>query len=225
MQIMQSYTTCTLCYDANMPETPGLRERKKQRTHRAIEKAALELFETHGFDGTTIEDIASAAEIAPRTFFHYFPTKEDVVVTDYARRLDTIVFILRGGPGELTPWQALRAAFLEVAADYESEQHQLLRRFRIISTTPSVNARSLQLQAEWEDAVSVVVSKWLEVDVSQEIEPRLLAGAALAAMRASIAHWLAAGGDAPLPDHVSRCFDLVGLGLGHVGDEQGKPQP
>lgn len=208
-----------------MPETPGLRERKKQRTHRAIEQAALELFETHGFDGTTIDDIAAAAEIAPRTFFHYFPSKEDVVVTDYALRLDAIVGLLRDGPGEQSPWQTLRAAFLEVAADYEPERHQLLRRFRIISTTPSVNARSLQLQAEWEGAVAVAVSKWLEVDVSQNIEPRLLAGAALAAMRASLAHWLAAGGHSPLPDHVSRCFDLMELGLGHVGEQQGAAQP
>lgn len=208
-----------------MPETPGLRERKKQQTRRSIEQGALALFEAHGFDGTTIDDIAAAAEIAPRTFFHYFPSKEDVVVTDYALRLDAIVGILRDGPGEQTPWHALRAAFLEVATDYELERHQLLRRFRIISTTPSVNARSLQLQAEWEQAVSVAVSRWLEVDASREIEPRLLAGAALAAMRASLAHWLAAGGHSSLPDHVSRCFDLMELGLGHVGDRQGATQP
>lgn len=208
-----------------MPDAPGLRERKKQRTRRAIEQAALELFEAHGFDGTTIDDIAAAAEIAPRTFFHYFPSKEDVVVTDYALRLDAIVGLLRDGPEEQTPWRALRAAFLEVAADYEPERHQLLRRFRIISTTPSVNARSLQLQAEWEDAVAVAVSKRLEVDVSQNIEPRLLAGAALAAMRASLAHWLAAGGHSTLPDHVSRCFDLMELGLGHIGEQQGAAQP
>lgn len=208
-----------------MPKSPGLRERKKQRTRRAIEQAALELFEIHGFDGTTIDDIATAAEIAPRTFFHYFPSKEDVVVGDYALRLDAIVGILKDGPGKQTPWQALRAAFLEVAADYEPERHQLLRRFRIISTTPSVNARSLQLQGEWEGEVSVAVSKWLEVDVSQEIEPRLLAGAALAAMRASLAQWLAAGGNSHLPDHVSRCFDLMESGLGHVGDHQTATQP
>ena len=115
--------------------------------------------------------------------------------------------------------------FVEVAADYESERSQLLRRFRIISTTPSVNARSLQLQAEWEHAVSVAVSRWLGVDASQELEPRLLAGAALAAMRASLAHWLAAGGRTSLPDHVTRCFDLMELGLGHVGDEQPATQP
>ncbi|HLU31132.1 MAG TPA: TetR family transcriptional regulator, partial [Acidimicrobiia bacterium] len=56
-----------------MSEPSSLRERKNQRTHRAIEAAALDLFEQRGFEGTTIDDIAAAAEIAPRTFFHYFP--------------------------------------------------------------------------------------------------------------------------------------------------------
>ena len=63
--------------------SPGHRDRKKQRTRRTIERVALDLFEENGFDGTTIDQIATAADIAPRTFFHYFPSKEHVVLTDY----------------------------------------------------------------------------------------------------------------------------------------------
>jgi AcrR family transcriptional regulator len=201
-----------------MPETPGLRERKKQRTRRAIEGAALGLFEERGFEGTTIDDIAAVAEIAPRTFFHYFPSKEDVVLSDYATRLDRIVAALGRAPGGESPWQGLRTAFLSVAADYEDERDQLLRRFRIISENPSVAARSLQLQAAWEDAVAEAVAGWLDVDVRQTIEPRLLAGAALAAMRASLARWLTDDGRSRLPDHVDACFTLLGSGLGEVGE-------
>ena len=200
-----------------MSESPGLRDRKKQRTRRAIEQAALDLFDARGFDGTTIDEIADAADIAPRTFFHYFPSKEDVVLADYAVRLERIVAALEASPSDQAPWAALRGAFLAVGADYETEREQLLRRFRIIQTTPSVTARNLQLQASWEDAVTAAVSDWLHVDAARVIRPRLLAGAALSAMRASLRLWLTEDGHSRLPDNIASCFDLLETGLGEVG--------
>ena len=199
-----------------MSDTPSLRDRKKQRTRRMIERVALDLFEENGFDGTTIEVIAAAADIAPRTFFHYFPSKEDVVLADYATRLDRIVVALEAGPVGEAPWPALRAAFLDVAADYESERGELLRRFRIIEATPSVAARNLQIQAIWEDAVTEAVARWLGLDAGWDLRPRLIAGAALAAIRASLRRWLTDNGQSTLPSHISDCFDLLETGLGQV---------
>lgn len=200
----------------NMSETPSLRERKKERTRATIERVALDLFEASGFDGTTIEDIATAAEIAPRTFFHYFPSKEDVVLADYAARLEKILAALRDRPADETPWEALRSAFLGVAVDYEAARSQLLRRFRIVQAEPAVGARSLQLQAGWESAVAAVVAGRLRTDASRDVVPGVLAGAALAAMRASLVRWLADGGRTSLPDHLIECFDLMSAGLGRV---------
>jgi len=199
-----------------MSGTTSLRERKKERTRRAIERAALDLFEERGFDGATVDAVAAAADIAPRTFFHYFPSKEDVVLADYAGRLERLVVTLRKGPADESPWRALRAAFVAVSADYESERAQMLRRFRIITTTPSVGARSLQLQADWETTVAGIVGGWLGTGPELQIVPRLLAGAALSAMRASMAQWLAGGGKASLPDLMAGCFDLLDAGLGEV---------
>lgn len=178
-----------------------------------MEQAALDLFERSGFDGTTIEEIAAAAEISPRTFFHYFPTKEDVVLARYSLRLDQVVAALVASPPEEDPWTALRGAFLSVSENYETHREELLRRFRIIQATPSVAARNLQVQASWESAVADAVAVRLGRPPTEDIRPRLIAGAALAAMRASLQRWLTDGGHSRLPDHVGYCFELLGRGL------------
>ena len=198
-----------------MTEQTGLRARKKLQTRRRIETAALELFGRGGFAGTTVEDIAAAAEIAPRTFFYYFPTKEDVALADYAGRLERIVDQLRRRPDTEHPWAALRASFLVVAADYDAERQEIIGRFQIMATSPSVYARSLQLQAGWEDTVAAVLTERMECR-TEELGPRLLASSALSAIRSSLRHWIATGQRSSLPRLVDECFDQLGKGLADV---------
>lgn len=198
-----------------MTDEPGLRERKKEQTRQRIEATALELFGRDGFDGTTVEAIAAAADIAPRTFFHYFPTKEDVVLADYADRLERIVDQLRRRPETEPPWAALRASFLVVAADYETEREKLIGRFQVMATTPSVYARSLQLQAGWEDAVAAALAQRMSCE-TEHLHPRLLAAAALSAMRSSQRNWMATGRQSSLPTLVEQCFDQLASGLAGV---------
>ena len=199
-----------------MPEALGLRARKKQRTRQTIERVALELFENRGFGATTIDEIAAAADIAPRTFFHYYPTKEDVVTADYTSRLQQIVTALESGPKDRPPWAALRSAFMNAAANYEAERDHLLRSFRIIQGNPSVAAHNLPAQAQGDDAVADAVVEWLDVDGAVDIRPRLVAGVALAALRASLRLWLAGDGTSRLPDHLADAFDLLEDGLGLI---------
>jgi AcrR family transcriptional regulator len=86
----------------------GLRERKKQRTRERIVEAAMSLFAERGYHATTIPDIAAAADVAPRTFFSYFPSKEAVVFHDLDRDLEGLASALRDRlPGE-TAFDALR---------------------------------------------------------------------------------------------------------------------
>src|SRR5689334_8446368 len=87
---------------------PGLRERKKARTRAAIREHALRLFREQGYDATTVEQIAEAAEVSPSTFFRYFPTKEDVVLQDDMELLWMDGFLAQ--PADMGPIAALRAA-------------------------------------------------------------------------------------------------------------------
>lgn len=197
-----------------MPET-GLRERKKRERRRRIEDAAIRLFERQGFDATTVEQIATAADIAPRTFFSYFDTKDDVVLAEYADRLAHIIDELGRRPADEPAWTALRHSFAAVASDYAAEAEGIARRFTIMSTTPSVYARSLHLQAGWERALSERIAGRLGV-TDDDPEPALLAAAALAAMRSSLQHWLVRGQQPALPTLVQRAFDRLGAGLDTV---------
>jgi AcrR family transcriptional regulator len=94
--------------DSPAVDKPGLRERKKARTRATIQEHALRLFREQGYEATTIEQIADAAEVSPSTFFRYFGSKEEVVIYD---ALDPIfIEAWRAQPPELGPIPAMRAA-------------------------------------------------------------------------------------------------------------------
>ena len=90
---------------------PGLRERKKERTRETIRAHALHLFVTQGYDATTVQQIIDEVEVSESTFFRYFPTKGDVVLTDDFDPIIVAAFLRQ--PPELSPIQALRRAFNE----------------------------------------------------------------------------------------------------------------
>ncbi len=90
------------------PARPGLRERKKARTRALIQEHALRLFLGQGYDATSIEQIADAAEVSPSTVFRYFPTKPDLVIYDDLD--DRMIAAYRAQPPGMGPVEALRVA-------------------------------------------------------------------------------------------------------------------
>ena len=127
---------------ATDPAPVGLRERKKAKTRAAIQEHALRLFQQQGYEATTVEQIAAAAEISPSTFFRYFPTKEDVVIYD---ALDPLLFeAFRAQPAGLSPIAALRGALHEVydrlpAVELAKEQE----RAELILREPALRMRAV----------------------------------------------------------------------------------
>jgi AcrR family transcriptional regulator len=127
--------------DDDRPAT-GLRERKKARTKAAIQQHAMRLFSEQGYQATTVEQIAAAAEVSPSTFFRYFPTKEDVVLYD---ALDPVLLeAFRAQPAELHPIKALREAMWSVLGELpEGELAVQSERDTLIRAVPELRARML----------------------------------------------------------------------------------
>lgn len=122
---------------------PGLRERKKLKTRTTIQHHALLLFREQGYHGTTVEQIAEAAEISPSTFFRYFPTKEALIFEDDYDPL--LIEAFKKQPLELTPMQALRRAIREgMAAIPEADREDLRERLNLALSVPELRAASIQ---------------------------------------------------------------------------------
>lgn len=162
--------------------TTGLRERKKQRTREAIVEAAFELFDERGFDGTTIADIAEAAEIAPRTFFGYFPSKDDVVFHDFEQRREMIAAWLREREPGVNAFDALRAGIEGMAGEADPADLQEKRcRNRLVRENESLAAHSEHLRGKFGDLLAEAVAEDLG-DAPDDLRPRLVAAAAVAAL-------------------------------------------
>jgi AcrR family transcriptional regulator len=174
----------------------GLRERKKAKTHVAIQEAALRLFLEQGYEATTIEQIAEAAEVSPSTFFRYFPTKEDVVIHD---ALDPILFgSFAEQPAELNPIQALRASMTAVFGALPPDELALEReRQDLILRVPELRARML-------DDLAATIRGFAEALAARvgrspdDLSVRAFAGAVLGA---GIAIWFTGPDSRPLKSH------------------------
>lgn len=128
-----------------MPGT--LRERKRERTRDAIVEAGTRLFSTAGYDATTIADIAAAADIAPRTFFGYFSSKDELLFPQHDRRISAALHAIEGRrPGERPVEVLLRALDQLGPAGDELTAATTRLRLSLMETVPAVRGRALEWQ-------------------------------------------------------------------------------
>jgi AcrR family transcriptional regulator len=125
-----------------MTTQAGLRERKKARTRAAIREHALRLFREKGYRDTTVEQIATAADVSPSTFFRYFPTKEDVVLRDDFD--DRILEAFGRQPASMSAIAAIRAAMREAIGTLTPAEWAEFREANELgATVPEIRARTL----------------------------------------------------------------------------------
>jgi AcrR family transcriptional regulator len=190
----------------------GLRERKKAKTRAAIQQHALRLFREQGYDATTVEQIAAAAEISPSTFFRYFPTKEDVVLYDVLDPPALAAF--RAQPAELSPIQALRGAMWAVFADLPAGEMAMQReRAALIRSVPELRARMLEEFARNLQLIAEIVAERVGRP-ADDLAVRTLAGAVIGVGISAI---YAAGELGTTEDYLAR----MDAGLRHL--EAGLP--
>ena len=185
----------------------GLRERKKARTKAAIQQHAMRLFHERGYQATTIEQIAAAAEVSPSTFFRYFPTKEDVVLYD---ALDPMLLeAFRAQPAELSPIQALRGAMWAVFHHLPAGEMAMQReRDALIRSVPELRARMLEEFAKNLQLIAEIVAERVGRP-ADDLAVRTLAGAVIGV---GISSMYAAGEDGATEDYLA----LMDAGLRHL---------
>jgi len=189
------------------PPAGGLRERKKRKTRAAIQREALRLFLEQGYDETTIEQIAEAAEVSPSTFFNYFPTKEDVVLTDDFDPLFVSRFAAR--PGDEPISVALRRTFAELMTGVtEPERELMLARGRLTMGVPALRARVWDELERGQDLLADLLARRTGVDRG-DFELRVVATAVVGAMYTASIEWQRSEGRADLADLVDRALRVI----------------
>jgi AcrR family transcriptional regulator len=191
-----------------------LRERKRTRTRLMIQAEAFRLFAGKGYADTTVEEIAAAAAISARTFFRYFPTKEDVVLWDEYDPLMLELFEAR--PVDEPPAATARAVMREsLGGIYRRDPEQLLARVRLYQSVPELRARFLEnLDRGGEMFASLLVQR-LDRHVD-ELKARVVATALGAAVTAALDVWQQGDGKGDLLAIFDQASDSLVEGFGEL---------
>jgi AcrR family transcriptional regulator len=187
---------------------PTLRERKKAKTRAAIRDQALRLIREQGYDATTVEQIADAAEVSPSTFFRYFPTKEDVVLQD---DLDLLwIDAYRAQPAGLAPLTAMRLSLREAFANMSGEDMTTLRQTMDLAAIPAVRARMLDEFARTNQMLATAIAE-RSGHSPDDFAVQTVAGAVLGV---AMAAWFTAADDIEaFADRLERGLALLEAGL------------
>ncbi|MFC9895688.1 mycofactocin system transcriptional regulator [Nocardia sp. NPDC127579] len=197
------------------------RGRPRGTTKRELELVAMRLFSEHGFDNTTVEQIAAAAGISGRTFFRYFPTKAEVLWAQFDDEIDALEHAFAAVADEVPMMTAVRRIVVD-ANTYRAEDIPELRtRMHLIATVPALAATAGAHYDAWERAVSAFAARRLGV-AADDLIPLAVGRTTLAAARAAFDAWLnrPAGprpeADADLTVYLDRALSALASGFSRL---------
>lgn len=192
--------------DTGLEPREGLRERKRRQTRQRIAEVGLRLFLEKGFEETTLDAIAQEADIARRTFFHYFDSKEAILTSlQEAAEEGMRTVILQAGP-ERAPFEVVCEAMLGMIAGFGTEEARAID--RLLRSTEALRARK---QANYETQERMLFATLSEKWPAPELNPKLklVSLACVGAMRLAADAWSASDGKQPLQVYLSDLFAIL----------------
>jgi AcrR family transcriptional regulator len=200
-------------------QLPGLRERKKADTRRALSDAALNLAFERGLDNVTREEIAEQAGVSVRTFNNYFTGKYEAVAYRQTERLRRSAALLRGRPADEPLWLAIEHAMLEpLLADFDDAygiqswlpNRQMLAEVRKLLLSQQVqNAVPQQLFDQWIQ----VVAERTGTDPQRDMYPRLVVAVVRAVADTAVEAYARADPPVAITELLRSGFAAVSAGL------------
>ena len=185
---------------------PGLRERKRQQTRERLTRAAMALFLERGFEATTLDDIAAAADVSRRSFFHYFASKEDVVFAWHEETTATLIAAVEARPAGESMLMAAENAISAMAGQLESGEAIAMARLK--RDNPALQARDQVKYEKLERALAAALEKRAG-HKTERLQARLVAMIATGAMRIGSELWAAEGAREKPEALVKRTFAAI----------------
>ena len=187
----------------------GLRERKRRQTLQRITDAGVGLFLKQGYDATTLDDIAAAADISRRTFFYYFKSKDDILLSMQDSMGAAVREQVRTAPTGKTPVAAVRDALVQICAQFPPDE--MIALDKVMRSSPAVQARKQGSYVQQEQKLMEVMrERWPE---RSDMAHRLTAMMAIGTMRLSFDTLSREEGKRPIAAILNETFDALEAGV------------
>ncbi|WP_084099745.1 TetR family transcriptional regulator [Demequina sp. NBRC 110051] len=186
----------------------GTRAIARDAVRARISEVAVDLFDEHGFDNVTVEQIAAAVGVSPRSVHRYFPAKEDTVIGDPAGWGEHVRDQLVARPSDEPIWDALLASYEALLATPGRNETQGKKAMRVLGTTPALRARNLEKHLLWARMLTPVVTERLDGD-DRTLRAETIVQASLACFDIALTTWAEANSSDSALELLRRSFGAL----------------
>jgi AcrR family transcriptional regulator len=205
---------------------PGLRERKKIATRKALGMAAMRLAVERGLENVLVEDIAEAAGVSTRTFNNYFASKYEAICALGFDRAIRIGAALRERPADEPLWDAIVASVMsEYGAADRVPDEDWIAGVRLVTSTPALRGEYLKVQGMAQYALAEAIAVRMGPSPARNMFPRILAAAVTSAVQAAMERWMHSDPPTAMAPLMKRSLQQLADGMAEVLPRPRRPDP